>query len=183
MTFSIKGDQNTCGQSFEFVRKESEIPGFEEIPEDTTSEPESSAEEVTLVIGEQETPATADEPLDSTVSEPAQAETTAPVASPPDRQREVAPARPERIAARPSSEYWIQVASFSSQTRAENASGRLAEDGIAARISTFVRDDAVFYRVRVGPYGTKQEAEKFQGWLQELEGMGNSYVSKVFPAD
>ncbi|MFW6387745.1 MAG: SPOR domain-containing protein, partial [bacterium] len=35
------------------------------------------------------------------------------------------------------------------------------------------------YRVRVGPYDNRNEAQKFLSWIQELEGFEQSYVSLV----
>ncbi len=63
-------------------------------------------------------------------------------------------------------EYWIQAASFTSRDRADNLKHALADKGIASLIT--VRDiaGASWYRVRVGPYSIKAEAED---WLSKVK--------------
>lgn len=64
-------------------------------------------------------------------------------------------------------QYWVQVAAYSSKKGAEEARESLDENKIPADIFTY-RDskDRLFYRVRVGPYTTKSEAEY---WRQKIE--------------
>ncbi len=76
------------------------------------------------------------------------------------------------------SEYWIQAASFSSRGRADELRDLLAAKGIATLISVKDIDGKSWYRVRVGPYTAKTEAE---GWLGRLKGLPNcseAYVAK-----
>jgi DedD protein len=82
--------------------------------------------------------------------------------------------KPERV-----TEYWIQAGSFSSAARAEEVARRLEERGLAARTSTRDLNGKTHFRVRVGPYASKAEAEKFLGWIRELKGFETSYISMV----
>jgi cell division protein FtsN len=76
-------------------------------------------------------------------------------------------------------EYWIQAGSFSSASRAEEVSRRLEERGLAARTTTRDLNGKTHFRVRVGPYANKAEAEKFLDWIRELKGFETSYISMV----
>jgi DedD protein len=76
-------------------------------------------------------------------------------------------------------EYWIQAGSFSSASRAEEVSRRLEERGLAARTTTRDLNGKTHFRVRVGPYSNKAEAEKFLDWIRELKGFETSYISMV----
>ncbi len=73
-----------------------------------------------------------------------------------------APAKAAAVAepAKKITRYWVQAASFSSKQSADNARAVLDSNKIPADIFTY-RDnsDRLFYRVRVGPYTTKSEAE------------------------
>jgi cell division protein FtsN len=77
-------------------------------------------------------------------------------------------------------EYWIQAGSYASMIRAEEVKKRLAEKGIASIITTKSVEDTQYYRVRIGPYASNEEAEKFLGWIKGITGFESSYVSMVY---
>jgi hypothetical protein len=77
-------------------------------------------------------------------------------------------------------EYWIQTGSYASKFRAEEVKGLLAEKVIANVISTTEVDSSTYYRVRIGPYSGKEEAEKFLQWIRDVNGFESSYVSMVY---
>ena len=79
----------------------------------------------------------------------------------------------------PLHEFWVQVGSFASRARANALEQRLSDHGIISRVTTRSTDTEVFFRVRVGPYGSRQEAEKFLAWVQQVDGMDGSYISEV----
>lgn len=59
--------------------------------------------------------------------------------------------------------YWIQAASFTSKKNAEELRQELANEKITSEIFTFTDANKIlYYRVRVGPYSTKSEAEYWQ---------------------
>lgn len=80
-------------------------------------------------------------------------------------------------------EFWIQIASFTSQARAAHVVEDLREKGITARIVTKTIDGVTYYRVRLGPYEKKAEAEKFLASIRSLEGYEKSYISLVYRRD
>jgi len=55
--------------------------------------------------------------------------------------------------------YYMQAGAFSKQDDAEAVRARLAMQGLNARLSTRERNGAPVYRVRIGPFDTRQEAE------------------------
>lgn len=76
-------------------------------------------------------------------------------------------------------EYWIQTAAPTSLVGAEQAKKVLSDKGFPSTIQTKTIDGKVFYRVRVGAYLTKAEAEKFLEWIKEMKGFEESYISVV----
>jgi DedD protein len=76
-------------------------------------------------------------------------------------------------------EYWIQTGSYSSASRAEEVMRALADKGLEARASTLQIDGRTHFRVRVGPYASKAEANKFLAWIQAIKGFESSYISQV----
>lgn len=63
-------------------------------------------------------------------------------------------------------EYWIQAASFTSRARADELKESLGQRGLAALITVKDISGKSWYRVRVGPYAKKSEAE---GWLGRIK--------------
>ncbi len=76
-------------------------------------------------------------------------------------------------------EFWIQAASFTSRGRADELKQGLAEKGIAALISVKDISGKSYYRVRVGPYPAKPEADGWLGRLKDIPGCGEAYVTKM----
>jgi cell division septation protein DedD len=76
-------------------------------------------------------------------------------------------------------EYWIQTGSYKSQTRAEELSQTLTAKGLAGRVFSFAKANETFFRVRIGPYTNKQEAEKFLAIIKTIQGLEASYISLV----
>jgi cell division septation protein DedD len=76
-------------------------------------------------------------------------------------------------------EYWIQVGSFSSRSRADELADSLSQRGLAPKVTTRLVSGATHYRVRIGPYPNRSEAGKFLEWVKALEGLEGSYISMV----
>ena len=76
-------------------------------------------------------------------------------------------------------EYWIQTNSFLTIARAEEERKVITAKGFPAVIQTRVDGDRTFYRVRVGSYATKAEAEKFLYWIKDIEGFEGSQIFEV----
>ncbi len=72
--------------------------------------------------------------------------------------------------------YWIQVGSYATMTKAESVSGYLKDKGVSSTIQVKSIDGSTRYRVRIGAFNTKAEADKFNTQVQSLEGFEQSYV-------
>jgi cell division protein FtsN len=66
--------------------------------------------------------------------------------------------------------YWVQVAAYSNKKGAENARSILDENKIPSDIFTYTdTKNNLFYRVRIGPYTTKSEAEYWKARIEEID--------------
>ncbi|MFO7729674.1 MAG: SPOR domain-containing protein [Spirochaetia bacterium] len=79
-----------------------------------------------------------------------------------------------------STEYWIQTGSYTSRTRANKIKTELDRQGFTGRIMSKDVDGRLYYRVRIGPYQEKEEAQKFLTWVKEKEQFSSSYISQVY---
>jgi cell division protein FtsN len=73
-------------------------------------------------------------------------------------------------------EYTIQVGSFSSRDKADEAVKTLKDKGLTPAVTTKSIADKQYYRLRIGPYDTKGEAEKFLEWVKAIPGFQESIV-------
>jgi hypothetical protein len=72
--------------------------------------------------------------------------------------------------------FWIQVGAFSSEKNADNLAVKLRGASYTAAVSPSVSQGKAIYKVRVGPYGGREEA---QGVSKRLSRQG--YPTKVIP--
>ncbi|GMO27308.1 MAG: hypothetical protein Pg6A_14820 [Termitinemataceae bacterium] len=108
--------------------------------------------------------------------------TTAPplaVAKKPVVKAKSAPAVSSGKATPRRSDYWVQTGSFTTKSRADEASGFLALKGITSIVQDTNVQGKVFYRVRVGPYTTQNEANYWLALVKTIDGMENSLVWKA----
>jgi DedD protein len=104
----------------------------------------------------------------------------------PKPQAAPAPAKPGSPAkpaaapapAKPRDSYWVQTGSFSLQTRAEGARELLAARGIASVIENRDVDGKTWFRVRVGPYTSQNEADYWLSLIKNIQGFEGSQVWK-----
>lgn len=85
-------------------------------------------------------------------------------------------------APKPVTQYWVQVASYGSKKAAESARSILDENKITSDIFTYKDNkDKLFYRVRVGPYTTKSEAEYWRVRITKIGefAKNDSYVTST----
>ena len=80
-------------------------------------------------------------------------------------------------------QFWVQVAAYSNKKGAEGARTILDDNKIPSDIFTY-RDnkDKLYYRVRVGPYTTKSEAEYWRTKIvkiKEIDNANDSYVTST----
>lgn len=180
----------------EWVREDREVPGLEK-PEDE----EEQSDEMVIIIGENGKAKIAGEKESAELAEKEaaeQKEAASPAATPEVRpQPESKPAeQPEAESAAPQErgtpepetetetvrvkEYWIQAASYTSKFRAEQSKLKLEEQGLSARVVSKLVNNQTYFRVRIGPFSKKEEAEKFLMWVRDIDGYGESYVSVVY---
>ncbi|MCR5607286.1 MAG: SPOR domain-containing protein [Treponema sp.] len=75
-------------------------------------------------------------------------------------------------------QFWVQAASFTDKNRADSAREKLDSNKIQSEIFTYTDSNGkMYYRVRVGPYVTKSEAEYWQKRIAQVEGFTGSYVT------
>jgi cell division septation protein DedD len=79
-------------------------------------------------------------------------------------------------------EFVIQVGSFSSRDKAEQAAKTLKEKGLAGAINSRTVNESQFYRLRLGPYANRNEAEKFLEWVKSVQGFQDSMIFETGPA-
>jgi cell division protein FtsN len=187
--------------SFEFYRGRDELPGLlqeeEETPADTqapTGEKLPVQTETDIVFGEREDVPKEEIIIDSKIIEskavepspakevaaPAAKDTTpAAKAVPQETPAEPTPQKPPEPKKITKKEYEIQVGSFKTRSGAESVNDQLKALGLPGSIRTRdIRGDT-YFRVRIGPYENKEEAQKFLVWLQDVKGFEESYVSQV----
>ncbi|MFP4152622.1 MAG: SPOR domain-containing protein [Alkalispirochaeta sp.] len=90
------------------------------------------------------------------------------------------PSRPEPRRIRVT-EYWIQLIASPNRDRVEQVRGQLADYSLGGRVTTRDVNGELYYRLRVGPYENHSEAEKFLGWIKEIEGFEEAYISEEYP--
>jgi cell division protein FtsN len=76
-------------------------------------------------------------------------------------------------------DYWIQTGSYKSQAKAEDLVSLLQGKGLGSRVFSWSSKGGTFFRVRVGPYSNKGEADKFLALVQQVQGLETSYISMV----
>jgi len=113
-------------------------------------------------------------------------ETPKEVNQPAARQAVVKPAAAKPAATKPavtkpaktydSSNFWIQTGAFSTIKYAEGAKDYLAERGITSIIEDPVINGKTWYRVRVGPYTTRDEANYWLALVKSIDGFSASQV-------
>lgn len=78
-------------------------------------------------------------------------------------------------------EYWIQLISSPNRDRVNQARSTLTDYSLGGRITTRDVEGELFYRLRVGPYTSEAEAEKFLEWIRDIDGFSEAYISEEYP--
>ncbi|MGN0738023.1 SPOR domain-containing protein [Treponema porcinum] len=90
--------------------------------------------------------------------------------------------KPAAVKQAEQTQYWVQVTSLTSRKSADTAREVLDENKITADVFTYTdAKGQLFYRVRVGPYTTKSEAEYWQAKIARIDTFKNtsSYVTST----
>ena len=153
----------------------------------TVNIPETKEE--VKVTSKTETPYVAKaEPAVNTVKTVQKAEAKAEKSVKSTKTNALANANTQKAAPAPKAEpkktqYWVQVAAYSNKKGAEGARSILDENKIPSDIFTY-RDnkDKLYYRVRVGPYTTKSEAEYWRTRIikiSDIDNANDSYITST----
>lgn len=73
--------------------------------------------------------------------------------------------------------YWVQVIASSNISTAETVRDNLANKGLPAHVMTQNTGEEIVYRVRLGAFDTKDEAENYAGTVRDIDGFSDSYVT------
>jgi DedD protein len=101
--------------------------------------------------------------------------------SSPARSTTTAAPPPAKAAAAPSAavnrnDFWVQTGSFSTKNRAEGAKDMLIAKGITPIIENRDVDGKTFFRVRVGPYTSRNEADYWLSLIKSINGFEDSQI-------
>ena len=94
-------------------------------------------------------------------------------------------AKPKAKTSAGKTQYWVQAASFANKNGADAARSVLDENKIPADVFTYKDSKGkVFYRVRIGPYVTKSEAEYWRTRVAQINDFksGESYITQTSSA-
>jgi len=157
---------------------------FEFSREKTPAEPESGlTETMHFYIGEEGQKPQGEQAVEAPAQAAHETLKIAPAAPAPKSPAARIAARPKPAAApQRSIDYWIQTGSYKSQTKAEELASTLSSKGLAGRVFSSTVKNETFYRVRIGPYGNRGEADKFLAIVRRIQGLESSYVSQVSTA-
>lgn len=72
--------------------------------------------------------------------------------------------------------YWVQVISSPNRDTVEVAQRTLREYQLGSRILTKEIGGTVYFRLRLGPFAVREEAEKFLGWVTDIDGFADSMI-------
>ena len=183
----------------EWVRSDQKSPGLEERPEAEDDENfvvvygengESEAEQPTITSEDMEESAAESSAAAAASEQEAAAQRSS--AEEPRAEPQTAPRTTQEPARQPAAqtepktrtvrttEFWIQTGSYTSRTRADKIKAELDQQGFTGRIMSKDVDGTLYYRVRIGPYQEKAEAEKFLSWVKAKEQFSGSYISQVY---
>ena len=155
------------------------------IPE--TKSTEKTTEKTTVI-----TPFAEPKPAKTEVAKAEAPKSTSPVTAKPVKEKVTKTVSQPKPAAQPTpapkaepkkTQFWVQVAAYSNKKGAEGARTILDDNKIPSDIFTY-RDnkDKLYYRVRVGPYTTKSEAEYWRTKIvkiKEIDNANDSYVTST----
>jgi DedD protein len=82
-------------------------------------------------------------------------------------------------ASRAQDNYWVQTGSFSTIARAEAVKDTLSSKGFASLVENREVQGKTYFRVRVGPYTSKNEADYWLALIKSIQGFEESLVFKT----
>ena len=73
-------------------------------------------------------------------------------------------------------DYWVQAGSFSTRERADGVKGTLDTKGLSAIVTNQDINGNTYYRVRVGPYSSQNEADYWLAMIKSIDGFQESQI-------
>jgi len=135
--------------------------------------PRTAAVPDVVVIPDRRTART--KPVAEAPKEVKQQAVTKPAAAKPAAAKPAAE-KPKTVKTFDSSNFWIQTGAFTTMKYAEGAKDYLAARGITSIIEDPVINGKTWYRVRVGPYTTRDEANYWLALVKSIDGFSASQV-------
>jgi DedD protein len=138
---------------------------------------DNAAARVVINVPKPSTAAVPDTPMEkpAPAAKPAAPKTVSPPAKPVS-----APKPASKPAAKPAPQtytsYWVQTGAFSGKDRAEGMQETLSTKGISSIIDDRNVDGKMFYRVRVGPYVSENEATYWLSLVKTIDGFSESQI-------
>ncbi|MDR2210732.1 MAG: SPOR domain-containing protein [Spirochaetaceae bacterium] len=119
-------------------------------------------------------------------SAPARPAVSSRVSSPPAAGAPVKPQTPVQTTVKPAvtapvskqqyRDFWVQAGSFSTRERADGVKHTLDDKGISAIVTNQEINGNTYYRVRVGPYTSQNEADYWLAMIKSIDGFQDSQV-------
>lgn len=72
--------------------------------------------------------------------------------------------------------YWVQAISSPRRDTVEQAKLLLREHQLGSRIITKDIEGRTYFRLRIGPFAVRAEAEKFLAWVQAVDGFADAMI-------
>ena len=182
----------------ELVRNSGEVPGLTSPPAGATRQGSEfyangtgRNTETVISIPKPSTAAVPDAPpagRAESAARPAPASTTTPksTATPAPAPSKPAPvastqsqAKPATVQAKVHDDYWVQTGAFSTVARAEGVKETLASRGITSIIENREVNGRTFFRVRLGPYTSQNEANYWLSLIKSISGFEDSQVRQT----
>ena len=73
-------------------------------------------------------------------------------------------------------DYWVQAGSFSTRERADGVKSTLGTKGLSAIVTNQDINGNTYYRVRVGPYSSQNEADYWLAMIKSIDGFQESQI-------
>jgi len=148
----------------------------------TTAVPDSSNTSVSTTVKTQTSTAAATATASTTATKSAasqSAKTQTSTASKSASTTKTTTASSGKTAEKTINDYWIQTGAYSSMVRAEDVKERLSSNGLTSIIENRIIDGKTFYRVRLGPYTSENEANYWLSLVKSIDNFGDSQVRQT----
>jgi DedD protein len=101
-----------------------------------------------------------------------------PAVSRPQSRQRTQPRAASRSQSSGSLTWWVQAGAFEKKNNADEAKKTLDKKGLGSLITSADVHGKTYYRVRVGPYTSQNEASYWRGLIKSVKGCGNAIVIK-----